>query len=433
MRQSRARVLVAAGVALVGAVVFVTAGLVNYGRLERLLDVRLGETLVTLARMAAVSVDMPVENDAIGYALTLDYLSRVRHEGGAAAVVLLDASGEVLIADPPFMHERTYLSLDNDPLAKALTGEAAYGERYRVGSVDFKSAYAPVLGPLGDVVGVVGVEAPANFFGALSDVRVTQIIAMATGLLLVIGMTAVMWHYWRRSELSERALSDSQKLAMIGQMTATMAHEVRNPLSIIRATAERIRKRHGDGSELFDFIPEEVDRLDRLTKWYLDFARPVHGQMTKTNLATVVADSLARIRKELQSSGVSVESPAETANVFIRADGDRLLQALLNLFMNAVQAMPEGGTLRIDITTEKKTVVLTVSDTGRGIPQKDIARVFEPFHTTRADGSGLGLAVVRQVVEEHDGRIAVESEERRGTDFRLTFPRLQVHEENPVV
>ena len=423
MRQSRARLVVTLVVVAVAAAAFISAGVMNYRRLERLLDARLGEALVSLANAVAASVEMPPEGDAVASALTLDYLARVRQAGSVETIVLLDATGQVLLADPPYLGERTYLSVDNEPLARALTGEAAYGQRYRVDGIDLKSAFAPVVGPLGDIVGVVGVEAPANFFGALSDARWTQAIAMATGLALIVALTAVMAHFWRRTETSERALNESQRLAMVGQMTATMAHEVRNPLSVIRATAERLRRKYGDGSELFDFIPEEVDRLDRLTRWYLNFARPVRGELEPLDLAVLVDECVGRLRKEFEAARIAVETSAAEGTMPILADRDRVTQALLNVLMNAQQAMESGGRLTVSVERGAESFAAVVSDTGPGIPQKDLARVFEPFHTTKANGSGLGLAVVRQVMDEHGGHVLIHSSPGDGTTVRLVFQR----------
>jgi len=405
------------------ALIFLLAGWIIDRRVQGLLDDRLGEALIAQARTIAAELEMPDEDSPVALALTLGALARARLASGAEMVVLLDARGNVVAADPPTLGARPYLRLDNAPLAAALTGRAAYGERYRLGGIDLKSAFAPVSDPFGEVVGAVGVEAPAGFFGALREVRLALAATLGIGMVLVVGLTLVVWRFWSRSEASERALWRSQHLAMIGQMTATMAHEVRNPLSIIKATAERIRRKYGDGSELFEFIPEEADRLDRLTRWYLNFARPTDLTFAPVTLAEIAEESLSRLRKELEAADIAVNCPTGDAKGECEADRDRLVQAVLNVLINAQQAIGRGGTITVHISEHGERVRLEIKDTGRGIPLEEQPLVFEPFRTTKTTGSGLGLAVVRQVIEAHGGSVGLESTPGVGTKVWLELPR----------
>jgi len=243
-------------------------------------------------------------------------------------------------------------------------------------------------------------------------------------MALVVGLTVVVWRFWSRSEASERALWRSQHLAMIGQMTATMAHEVRNPLSIIKATAERIRRKHGDGSELFDFIPNEVDRLDQLTRWYLNFARPAELSFERASLAQIVEDCLTRLRKEFEAAGLHLERAyPSTMSAECEVDRGRLQQALLNVLLNAIQATPNGGRITVRLDDSDERVRAEIEDTGSGIPKDEQALVFEPFHTTKTTGSGLGLAVVRQVIEAHGGSVGITSAVGNGTTVWIEIPK----------
>ncbi len=423
MQASRARVVVSIAAVATAALAFAATGVWNYQRLERLLDARLGEALVSLARAVAIDMTIPDPDDDFEMALALDQLSRAREASGAEMVVLVDAVGNIVAADPPALGQKPYLVLDSAPLASALTGEAAFGPRYSVAGVDLKSAFAPVRDPLGDVIGAIGIEAPADFFGALRDVRLTHALGMGIGMALVVAMTAVMWRFWARSERSEHALWRAQHLAMVGQMTATMAHEVRNPLSIIKATAERIRRKYGDGTELFDFIPEEVDRLDRLTRWYLDFAKPEREERTPASLAEIAEESLGRLRKEAEAAGVELVPPdGETAGQ-CTVERDRVMQAVLNVVMNALQATPAGGTVTVRVSEPGNRARIEIEDTGEGIPVAKQSEIFEPFRTSKAQGSGLGLAVVRQVVQSHGGDVGLTSVPGEGTTVWIEFPK----------
>ena len=420
MHASRARVIVSLTVIVVSLTIFAAAGYLLDRRIIRLLDARLGETLVGHARTIATDIVPPPADDAFSLALVIAELTDARLASDAQVVVLLDNTGSIVAADPPGLQSQAYLRLDNAALASALTGSAASGERYSVGGQDLKSAFAPITDSYGDITGAIGVEAPADFFGALREVRAALLTTLAVGMVLIVALTGVVWRFWARSERSERAMFRTQQLATIGQMTATMAHEVRNPLSIIRATAERIRRRYGDGDELFDFIPDEVDRLDRVTRWYLDFARPSELDRRPVDLRAVVEESVERLRKNLEQGRIDVRIDSPRALTVV-ADRDRLVQAVLNVLINATEAMTGGGEVDVRIATRGESVRLEIADTGPGLPSDLGDRAFEPFATTKAKGSGLGLAVVRQVAEDLGGAAGVESADT-GTTIWMELP-----------
>ncbi|HDS74564.1 MAG TPA: hypothetical protein ENN56_03395 [Firmicutes bacterium] len=422
MRQSRVRLFVSIAIVVVSTAIFATAGILIDRRLIGVLDARLGDALESQARTIATTIIIPPNDDPVSLALIVEDLTTARIASDAQLVVLFDRFGTVIAADPPALGAEPYLRLDNTALAIALTGDVSAGERYQIGGQDLKSAFAPVTGPFGDVVGVIGIEAPADYFGALRDVRAALVLTLGIGMALVIGLTLVVWRFWERSERSERAIFRAQQLATIGQMTATMAHEVRNPLSIIRATAERIKRKYSDGDEIFDFIPEEIDRLDRLTRWYLDFARPSEATVTAVDLRNLVLESLSRVRKEIEAAGIEVDVADTDAPVMVAADRDRLLQAILNIVINAIEAMPDGGRIDGRILIRGDRARLEIRDSGPGIDAEVHASVFEPFVTTKTTGSGLGLAVVRQVVESLLGRVGIESETGVGTTVWIELP-----------
>jgi len=416
------RLFVSIAIVVVSTAIFATAGILIDRRLIGVLDARLGDALESQARTIATTIIIPPNDDPVSLALIVEDLTTARIASDAQLVVLFDRFGTVIAADPPALGAEPYLRLDNTALAIALTGDVSAGERYQIGGQDLKSAFAPVTGPFGDVVGVIGIEAPADYFGALRDVRAALVLTLGIGMALVIGLTLVVWRFWERSERSERAIFRAQQLATIGQMTATMAHEVRNPLSIIRATAERIKRKYSDGDEIFDFIPEEIDRLDRLTRWYLDFARPSEATVTAVDLRNLVLESLSRVRKEIEAAGIEVDVADTDAPVMVAADRDRLLQAILNIVINAIEAMPDGGRIDGRILIRGDRARLEIRDSGPGIDAEVHASVFEPFVTTKTTGSGLGLAVVRQVVESLLGRVGIESETGVGTTVWIELP-----------
>jgi two-component system sensor histidine kinase HydH len=174
--------------------------------------------------------------------------------------------------------------------------------------------------------------------------------------------------------------------------------------------------------ELLGFLPEEVDRLDEIVSRYLDFARVEPPKLAVEDLAALVKETMDMARGELNNRGVRVEISSSSQLPPIRLDASRIKQALLNLLLNAAEAMPQGGEIRITLSQMKKQIRLDMRDTGRGIPKPHLAKIFEPFYTTKEKGSGLGLAMVAKIIADHKGKIRVRSEPKQGTTFSLILP-----------
>jgi two-component system sensor histidine kinase HydH len=221
----------------------------------------------------------------------------------------------------------------------------------------------------------------------------------------------------------------SERLASLGRLAAGVAHEIRNPLSSIRGFAQfflqRFRGQEKD-QEYASTMVKEVDRLNRVITELLDFARPKEAQREFHSLENIFDHSLKLLGPELVQKGVKVEKEYEPDLPSVRVDRDQLSQAFLNLILNSLESMEEGGKIRIVLKRAEEEgrdlLKVSISDTGRGIPREDLDKVFEPFFSTKRKGTGLGLAIVNQIVEGHGGEIQVESMEGEGTTFRITLP-----------
>lgn len=302
-------------------------------------------------------------------------------------------------------------ALVDDPLYKAevlaaLTGSPAHTPLYRSGAEYLMSGYAPIPG---DLPFAVGVEADAAFFTGLRRQRdsLWAVGAISVAVLLSVGILQA--RVQARLARAEAAAQRGETLAAMGRMAAGVAHEIRNPLGIIRATASRLKKRYDDPDspdERFDYIAEEVDRLDTVLRGYLGFARDDPAELEPVELTPLVQRTLKLMRPELDAPGVQldVQLPERCT---VRGDPQRLQQMTMNLVLNAVQAMPEGGVLRVRLRTEAECARLSFVDNGPGIPTTLRDRVLEPFFTTKERGSGLGLAVVRRIVEQHAGSLVI--------------------------
>ena len=237
-------------------------------------------------------------------------------------------------------------------------------------------------------------------------------------------------HFQDLTELRsmEGAMRRSERLAGIGRLAANIAHEIRNPLASISGSVEVLRKQPGADAEarqLIDIAVREVDRVNGLISGLLDYARPRTEDCQRLDLGEMVTEIAKVFEQERRSAELRVDLDLEPG-VAIEGASGQLRQVLWNLLRNAVAAMPGGGCVRLAVSRRDRTngaaeAVLSVSDTGIGIPREDLDHIFEPFFSRRVDGTGLGLAITARIVEDHKGTIEVSSEVGKGTTFALRF------------
>lgn len=220
----------------------------------------------------------------------------------------------------------------------------------------------------------------------------------------------------------------ADRLAAMGELTAGVAHEVRNPLGIIRASVQLMEDAECSGErvrEAAEVIKQEIDRLDRVIKALLDFGRPAQPAMRPVAVRQVL-EEVALFSRTFAGRGL-VEIAEEYGEGVpeVMADPEQLKQVFVNLMSNAVQAMSDGGTLTIATGTDGGFVFIRFTDDGPGIPPQILGKVFDPFVSTRDEGTGLGLTIVHRIVDDHDGHIEVTSEQGAGTAFTVWLPALQ--------
>jgi len=223
----------------------------------------------------------------------------------------------------------------------------------------------------------------------------------------------------------EKYVKHVDKLAMIGQLSAGIAHEIRNPLAGISTTAQVLRGKLDDSQrEFIDVILNEISRLDNIVRELLDFARPVKTYLQSCNVNEIIEKVLVLVTAQFRKIKIKIERDyLKSEASIITADSEQLMQAFLNIILNAVAAMPEGGKLLIKtILVKNNTLQIQFSDTGCGIAKEKIENLFKPFFTTKVQGMGLGLTVTKRIIEQHKGMIKVESQEGAGTTFFVELP-----------
>jgi len=223
----------------------------------------------------------------------------------------------------------------------------------------------------------------------------------------------------------EQEVARSRHLTSISSLAAGVAHEIRNPLSSIKGFAVYLKDRLQSDSEdkkTADIIVAEVERLNRVITQLIEFARPLELKKEKTRVSDLVGHAIKLIEAEAHKSNVEININMAKQEPAVEVDADKIKQVLLNIFLNALAAMKNGGRLDISLGQEKDGLCVVIVDTGIGIAEADLPRVYDPYFTSKPAGTGLGLAVVQKIMEAHGGRIAVESSKGRGTQVSLLFP-----------
>lgn len=222
-------------------------------------------------------------------------------------------------------------------------------------------------------------------------------------------------------------LNYSRKLSALGRLMAGVAHEVKNPLNAMTIHLELLKQKVGDQPGIVKHatvIGNEIRRLDEVVAGFLKFARPDELKLQPVHLANLISDVVTTVGPEAERNHVVVKVECPASLPEINADQGMLRQALLNLALNACQAMPDGGTLKIGCrSTSRRKVEIDVEDTGVGIPPDHLSRIFDLYFTTKETGTGIGLSMVYRIVQLHDGEVEVESTPGSGTRFRLIFPQ----------
>jgi len=246
--------------------------------------------------------------------------------------------------------------------------------------------------------------------------------------IVVSGLTGWLVDTGRRQRRQQRELAAqvrrAERLSSLGTLAGGLAHEIRNPLGSIRASAQMLAEEttDPDAREYLTVIQDEADRINRLIESLLDFARPTHVEIGPVELNKLLHDVANLTQSYAARSGVMVTLALPDEPSTVRGERDRLHQCVLNLTLNASQAMPAGGRLTLSLAQIDHYACLEVIDAGHGISPIDLPHIFDPFFSSKDSGTGLGLAIVQRIVTDHKGRVEVESELNRGTVFRVWLP-----------
>jgi two-component system sensor histidine kinase HydH len=286
----------------------------------------------------------------------------------------------------------------------------------------------------GPVLGVV--EIVQDLSGDYQTIFRTQILVVITctvvmGALFVVlifvvkrGEGIIQRRAMERLRLKER-LSRAERLSSLGEMAAGISHEIRNPLGIIRSSAELLKKKvtkFDPSNTIPDIIVEEANRLNRIITDFINFAKPRSPNLTPCRIEEVIDKNITFLAMQIEEKGYRIKQNYQNSLPEIQADAAMLYQSFLNILINAMQAMPDGGRIDITISANDKIVRIDFEDDGQGIADDVLDKIWDPFFTTKEMGTGLGLGVVKNIIESHGGSIQIKNRNPCGARVTVELP-----------
>ena len=323
-------------------------------------------------------------------------------------------------------------------MADDLTGRARSTQRsaHRIVETDGGSRRYELVKPItldDDPMGFLRIGLAMDSVDAAWWQSLWSMVGLGCGILVLgmLGFAAILYNqrfHMQEIKALEAEVDRREHLSMMGNLAATVAHEVRNPLNAISMGLQRLKAEfqptedEGEYSRFIELMRGEVHRLNAIVEEFLTLARPLSMKPDLVKIDQLLNELTTLTEGDATVSGVAINVVNHGPRPVVKADPDYLKQVLLNLILNGLQAMPDGGTLTIETAARDGKMRLSVSDTGVGIEPENLARIFEPYFTTKADGSGLGLAIAHRIVEGHGGTIDVTSRAGSGSRFEIVLP-----------
>jgi signal transduction histidine kinase len=256
---------------------------------------------------------------------------------------------------------------------------------------------------------------------------ITVVMAILFLILIFVVKRGEMFIQQRSEEqlkLKEQ-LNRAEHLSSIGEMVAGVSHEIRNPLGIIRSSADLLKKKmmtHDPQNTIPDIIIEEGTRLNSIINDFLNFARPRQPLLAECRIEDILEKNIKFLSSDAEKKGYQIDRQYEPDVPLILADNDMLYQAFLNILINAMQSMPEGGNIMVEVWANDHVVKVQFQDEGEGIPEDVVEKIWDPFFTTKEKGTGLGLGIVRNIIVAHKGEIRIENRSNKGVNVTVDLP-----------
>lgn len=346
----------------------------------------------------------------------------IKENNDLQKIYIISPIQELLIdINPDFKIGAPSRSIEPRIIETALSGRTVSSDIYTLGEHKFLTAAIPLIDENNAVAGILVAEARAEFFTVIEEFNSGLVIFSLVNVVVILFVFFFLYKSLKNLISLQNKVKDQEHLVKLGEMAAAVAHEIRNPLGIIKGTNEIISQKYGNkDDEFFKYIPLELDRLNKLINDFLSFSRTSELKYENFNLHQflnkIVLGNIDYLKIKID---IKIDQAAEN----IYTDQNLLEQILLNVLLNSVQALNENGKININIFRKTSTqIVFEITDNGTGIDPEKLNDVFEPFYTTKEKGSGLGLAITKRLVEQLNGYILIKSEQGIGTTVVIKLP-----------
>ena len=440
---------------LAGAVLFITAlnigSWYSYFSTRDLLDRQLGAQLEAISATMAQILDhrelrslASGTDDEYTRFIIRRSLEKVKRANDLEAVFIFDGNLNSLIDTRVEFTQGDhygYMLSDSLTIQAAWRDGSAHSPLHEIDGSYFKSGYFAIYAGPRTPLAMICSDASADFLEKLAALRTALSLFAVVSVIVLSIVSASMLRSVRALVRAQEEVGKSEKLALVGKMAAGIAHEIRNPLGIIKSTADIIRRNYGtDEDEIFDYIPSEVERVDNLVEGFLSMAREQAPQIERVNASAWLDGTVSRLEPLCREEEVSLNLAPPDSSIELNIDREHSERVLRNLVSNSIAAGREAGSRDLKINIYAGTgktliepdvqssghevenrLVVYVEDNGPGIPESAAENIFEPFFTTRRAGTGLGLAIARADMESQDGLLQLEPSDS-GTVFSCWFP-----------
>jgi signal transduction histidine kinase len=416
----------------IGLVILLLANALGWIYLQRIKSFFISDLKFRLENITNLSTELidatdiaylfPGDKSDPQYVYYQNRLFQIKEDNNLQDIYILSPTLETVVdLIPDFHSELSQRTPDQDLVERAMSGETVTGELMSLGDQKFLTAIAPLLDSNNMITGLLVVEVPADFFEMLDQFDRGLLIFSFLNAFLILSVAFFLVRSIKRVFLLQNLVKNQEHLVRLGEMAASVAHEIRNPLGIIKGANSLIQKKYGsEKEEVFSYIPAELERLNKLIEDFLSFAhsRDLKIQPVKFGeLLTKLKIGFSEYKNVKFILEISENNPV------LNTDGDALEQILLNIIKNSIQACSQEGEIIIKYEPVLRGMVhIQISDNGPGIPAEILDRIFDPFFTTREEGSGLGLAISKRLIEQLEGDIFVKSTLKRGTTLTLSLP-----------
>ena len=409
-----------------------------FDRMDDYLEQELEKRLTAIAGLTAKRIETDYADDIsdnfqndISRLLIQPLLNRLVYEQELESAFIIDRNQLLLVGGISTFssgEKISYLQQDSLAIEQAWSGIITSSPIHVFEGNKFKSIYAPLHDQFFEVNALLVLEASADFFKLLDLFKQGLIFGgvISLGLMLVFAFF-ISWMITLLMRTHE-SLQQSKKLSAMGRMAASMAHEIRNPLGVIKGTADVLKEKYkaqAQPEEMFDYIAAEVERLNILVNNFLSFAREPKLNIATHDLKSNIEKSIFAIEREELQRVVDVQFVVKNKIPAFAFDENAIRQVLFNLLINAKQAIVEQGNIEVILESarlkNRNYAKVTIIDSGIGINQ-DSDKIFEPFFSTKSTGSGLGLAICKGIIERHGGWIDFESQPKKATKFYFYLP-----------